>query len=250
MKRKPSRAGGYAAKQALTIRRNWRDKATPKARLFFWPLIASGVLGIAFARPNAAGVLFGFLIGAGIMGYASLLEDVPDAAFHWERGSEGERRTESRLLPLEEEGWFVFHDIQRSGRNWDHVVVGPPGVFLLETKDRKGELRLVDSSPQLVINDTVLNDPKIRQWPNNVKSEAAALFEEVEKVEGVTEWVDAVLVYWGTFPDRVVELNKITYVHGDELARWLRGKPERLTRGTQALVAAAVEQIAEARPGA
>lgn len=181
MKKKPPRAGIYAAEQALVVRRDWEEKAVPRGRLFFWPVIAIGIVGIVWLRPSAWGVLFGFLIGAGIVGHAFLLEGAPDAAYHWERGSEGERRTESRLQPLEEEGWFVFHDIQRPGHNWDHVVVGPAGVFLLETKDRKGELQLVDSFPQVLIDGKVLDEPKIRQWPSNVRAAAFSLFKKLRK---------------------------------------------------------------------
>jgi hypothetical protein len=34
-------------------------------------------------------------------------------------------------------GYQVFHDVQFERRNVDHVVVGPKGVFALETKTRR-----------------------------------------------------------------------------------------------------------------
>ena len=32
--------------------------------------------------------------------------------------------------------WLVVHDVARSdGTNFDHIVVGPPGVFVLDSKN-------------------------------------------------------------------------------------------------------------------
>jgi hypothetical protein len=42
------------------------------------------------------------------------------------------------LEPLRAEGFRVVHDITDTGFNIDHVVVGPPGVYAIETKFRSG----------------------------------------------------------------------------------------------------------------
>ena len=245
MKRRDITAGRYAAQRAESIRKDWEKRASPKARLFFWPVIAIGAVGILIARPDPWGVAFGFLIGAGVMGYAFLLSDVPDEVFRWERGAEGERRTEQRLRALEAEGWIVTHDVQRGRGNWDHVVVGPPGIFVLETKDRRGQLVVTESGPQLYLDGSVINDPKVAQWPRYLGGAAAALKEEIERTEGGRPWVHPVLVFWGDFPAQTVETPRLTFVHGDHLVDWLTSRPAKLSRGKQALYAAAVEEIAE-----
>lgn len=43
----------------------------------------------------------------------------------------------------------------------------------------------------------------------------------------INVWVTAVVVLWSPFPARVVEGNQIVFVHGDELARWLRARSRR-----------------------
>jgi len=53
----------------------------------------------------------------------------------------GERVVAEALEPLKARGWSVFHDVPAGGKvkrlNLDHVVVGPGGVFAIETKTRR-----------------------------------------------------------------------------------------------------------------
>ena len=47
---------------------------------------------------------------------------------------EGERAVGQFLERLRERGYTVFHDLIGSGFNVDHVLIGPAGVFTIETK--------------------------------------------------------------------------------------------------------------------
>jgi hypothetical protein len=73
----------------------------------------------------------------------------PDAVA-WRRGATGERRTARLLGPLERQGWAVLHDlaVPRSQANIDHLVIGPGGVLVIDSKQYRGRLRL-DSSGRL-----------------------------------------------------------------------------------------------------
>ncbi|AEI37274.1 nuclease-related domain-containing protein [Zymomonas mobilis] len=51
-------------------------------------------------------------------------------------GLQGERATAQCFQPLLQEGWQIFHDLQCPRGNIDHVLVGPTGVFAIETKYR------------------------------------------------------------------------------------------------------------------
>jgi nuclease-like protein len=59
----------------------------------------------------------------------------------WRRGAGGERVTGWWLgrLPV---GWHVFHDIPvgDAGANIDHLVIGPSGVFTINTKNLTGKV--------------------------------------------------------------------------------------------------------------
>lgn len=47
---------------------------------------------------------------------------------------EGERVVGQFLERLRQDGFQVFHDVVGDGFNVDHVLIGPPGVFTVETK--------------------------------------------------------------------------------------------------------------------
>jgi Nuclease-related domain len=65
----------------------------------------------------------------------------------WRRGATGERRTARLLSRLEQRGWVVLHDLAIPGSraNIDHLVIGPGGVVVIDSKLYRGRLRL-DSS--------------------------------------------------------------------------------------------------------
>jgi hypothetical protein len=71
-------------------------------------------------------------------------------AVAWRRGAAGERRTARLLGPLERHGWVVLHDLAVPGSraNIDHLVIGPAGVFVIDSKQYRGRLRL-DASGRL-----------------------------------------------------------------------------------------------------
>jgi hypothetical protein len=54
------------------------------------------------------------------------------------------------LGPLERQGWAVLHDLAVPGSraNLDHLVIGPGGVFVIDSKQYRGRLQL-DPSGQL-----------------------------------------------------------------------------------------------------
>lgn len=88
-----------------------------------------------------AGVALTVLYFAGRLAYALLHRYRNDAL-----GYLGERAVGEALEPLVSEGFRVFHDVPAEGRtgkfNVDHVVVGPNGIFAIETKTRrKGRAR-------------------------------------------------------------------------------------------------------------
>jgi hypothetical protein len=65
-------------------------------------------------------------------------------ARNWDKGAEGERRTAAVLSGLAAHGYVVLDDLSIPGSkaNIDHVVVGPTGVTVIETKAYSGNLRL------------------------------------------------------------------------------------------------------------
>jgi Nuclease-related domain len=64
-------------------------------------------------------------------------------AVAWRQGAAGERRTARLLGPLERHGWAVLHDlaIPHSQANIDHLLIGPGGVFVIDSKQYRGRLQ-------------------------------------------------------------------------------------------------------------
>jgi hypothetical protein len=65
-------------------------------------------------------------------------------AVAWRQGAAGERRTARLLGQLERQGWAVLHDLALpdSRANLDHLVIGPGGVFVIDSKQYRGRLQL------------------------------------------------------------------------------------------------------------
>ncbi len=73
--------------------------------------------------------------------------ELESQADNWERGAEGERMTAAALASLPD-SWVVVHDLHVPGSraNVDHVVVGPNGVWVVDSKAYSGTYRLGDGT--------------------------------------------------------------------------------------------------------
>ncbi len=62
-------------------------------------------------------------------------------------GFAGERAVGEEVNQLMADGYRVFHDVPMTGYNVDHVMVGPAGVFAVETKARR-KPKLARATPE------------------------------------------------------------------------------------------------------
>jgi Nuclease-related domain len=101
---------------------------------------AGGFLGSLFVARFS--LVLGVLAAVAV-GWALRFQSSSDA-IAWRRGAAGERRTARLLAPLERHGWVVLHDLALPGSraNLDHLVIGPSGVFVIDSKQYRGRLRL------------------------------------------------------------------------------------------------------------
>ncbi|MEW1808248.1 nuclease-related domain-containing protein [Pseudarthrobacter sp. NPDC080039] len=63
----------------------------------------------------------------------------------WDAGAVGEQVVAEKLSELVPRGWYVLHDVHWPGRpkaNLDHVLVGPGGVVVVDSKNWTGEVRV------------------------------------------------------------------------------------------------------------
>ncbi len=72
----------------------------------------------------------------------------------WCVGASGEEQVADALLGLEQLGWVIMHDVAWPGRpraNLDHVLIGPGGVLIVDTKNWSGTVT-VDTARGLRCN--------------------------------------------------------------------------------------------------
>jgi len=138
----PERGSSYGTPGASALAHYQRHRAiewTRFLRSLPWRLalvLAVGLLAGTIthgAGPRVAGPAAA--VAAGAVGWRLRFRVSADTAA-WRRGARGERRTARKLRPLLRAGWTVLHDvaIPQSRANADHLLIGPPGVFLADYK--------------------------------------------------------------------------------------------------------------------
>ena len=83
--------------------------------------------------------------------FVSRLLGAPTEDHSLRAGSDGEEQVARQLAKLPD-GWHVFHSLPAGSRasDIDHVVVGPGGVFIMNTKHHPGATIWVDGDTFLV----------------------------------------------------------------------------------------------------
>ncbi len=177
-----------------------------------------------------------------------LRESPPAYIENWHEGAEGERKTEKALAPLTRSGWTIVHDIQARYGNYDHVAVGPAGIFLLETKNLGGIVELRDGIPHLRRRLDPDADTRLDQIRPRALAAAAHLKQDIQRRTGHRTWVQAVVVLWSDFPEGNVHDGRCIFVHGPRLHALLHGRPNQLDPQDVEEIATAVADIAESDP--
>jgi hypothetical protein len=214
------RAGRWAADRSRE-----REIAAIRSQ---WPwlvlLVALCVLAVLPLALVASGVLRGVLLGAALSSgiwLSSLLILSLAGTLATRMGASAERWTDAELRALGGQ-WRVGSSfiVDRRG-DIDHVVVGPAGVFVLETKwsAQRLHVRRWQHARVKQAADRVASDAKIL---------AAALAEQ-----GLATWVEPILVLWTSDPsspepdDKPVRVMGACVVRGPDVQDWLRAIPDR-----------------------
>jgi hypothetical protein len=81
-------------------------------------------------------LIFGVLVCVAIAAHDRIELAVP-----WLKGANAESAVGAELEELRRDGYIVMHDVMFGGEgNLDHIVSGPNGVFLVETKFKRYEM--------------------------------------------------------------------------------------------------------------
>jgi hypothetical protein len=148
---------GHPGRSALTqYRRHRASELAAWTRSLTWraPLVmAAGLIaGTLAAQAGLPGAGLACLAVAALVGWRLRFRPSTRARA-WQRGAKGERHTARLLDRLGYEGYVSFHDLALpdSPANLDHLVVGPSGVFVIDSKQWTGEVH--QSADGLVWHD-------------------------------------------------------------------------------------------------
>jgi hypothetical protein len=152
-----------------------------------------------------------------------------------DRGATGEEQVGGLLDGLAGTGWRAIHDASLGNGNVDHILIGPAGVFTVETKSHAGPVRVAR-----------VHGATLRQ--------AQAQRKAIERVTGVA--VEPLLVYSRAWVDRPLARRKgVRVLPARMLAGYLDRRkatlaPEQVKRAHEQVAAALREHRAheEGRP--
>ncbi|MFD9595578.1 nuclease-related domain-containing protein [Kitasatospora sp. NPDC059973] len=139
------------------------------------------------------------------------------------RGLEGEQIVGARLEPLKAAGWKVLHGIPLpSGSDIDHVVIGPPGVFTVNSKHHPGAT--------VWVGDKIVKVNR-NGFPYLENSE----FEASRTAKLLTEWcgfdvpVHPVIAVVGAQRITLGATPGVTVIDGEQIASVLPSRPAELS---------------------
>ena len=161
-------------------------------------------------------------------------------ALNFARGERGEAVVRGLLEELEEEGWTVRNDRRWPGRrraNLDHVLIGPGGVIVLDTKHWRGDLSVHGSRLYRgQADETDAVDGVLAQVVDVEDALSPRGLAPLE-VTGALVFVGACLA--PHVMGRVHLLNEVT------LLRWVRARGRRFTPEQVSGLVSAVDSVLE-----
>jgi hypothetical protein len=159
------------------------------------------------------------------------------------RGERGELRVAEALDELRAYGYRPVHDIVGKNSNIDHVLVGPAGVFAIETKFRTGTGVISFRDGEGLF---VGGFPEEKDCLKQARGNAAHVNRLIQQSCGRWEWVKPIVVFvgdwrvtddWGDTDARVFT--------PDRLVRYIINQQPELKRSEIELIASHLERTAK-----
>lgn len=145
-------------------------------------------------------------------------------------GRDGEKAVGQFLEALRERGYRVFHDVVGDNFNLDHILIGPAGIFTIETKTHsktEGNPHVVFDGETILVNGVEPDRDQVVQ----AKAQASWLRELLAESTGKTFEVRGVIVYPGWYVDYTGPKERTLWVLNPKaLPTFLDHKPARLSR--------------------
>ncbi|MFI6920398.1 nuclease-related domain-containing protein [Nonomuraea spiralis] len=183
-------------------------------------------------------VVVGFLLRDWRMGVtagviAAILEAVYRARSHstvpaWRRASVAERRTEGQLRRLERSGYRTLHAraIPGSEAQIDHLVVGPTGVYAVDSEKWDKRLPVRVQMGKKLFHGPFDMKPRLTE----AKWEASQASELISKAYGrEVVVVPSLAIYGPPVPWKIMTIRDVDVYQGDRARKWITKRERALT---------------------
>jgi hypothetical protein len=229
----------YASRRYQSGLKSWRRWVRWRLLPVFGPVFVGAMAWGIVERHNAA-FLAGFIAGAAGAMFMGLREFAPPYVENWGLGSEGELKTHKVLAALE---WTLVDDVGTGRGNYDHIVVGPPGVFVIETKNLRGTAAIRNGAVSLRRRHDPARDQRLTGLQRSVLGASKRVSDVIRERTGQRKWVQAIVVFWNAFPEGIVEADRVIYVHGSQLKDYLETLPPRLNQESQTEIGRVLHEL-------
>lgn len=241
--RRRPQAGRSAEAYYRQALQEWRDHPFLRGlRFFFLALLAASAgIQVFFVQQMLAWSL-GLTTALCMCAYMCLHDWAPAHIENWHTGAEGERKTERVLVKLERAGWRARHDLEAQFGNIDHLLVGPGGVFLLDSKQYLGRVAVADGVVEVSRRANPRGGYRDAKLARNLRGEAWRISQHLA-AEGLRCWVQPVAVVWSGFEQQCVEQAGVVFIHGSRLEEWLLQRERRLGEPFRERLSSHLEQL-------
>lgn len=137
----------------------------------------------------------------------------------WSKGAAGEERVAQRLAKLPQPPWTVLHDlaIGTKGANIDHLVLGPGGVYTINTKNLSGRV--------WVAGGTFKQNGQNRPYIPAASREAARAARCLHQAAGIEVPVMGLVVVLADALTVKRQPTDVRVLTRREVTRWLEARP-------------------------
>lgn len=203
------------------------------SELFMWLVVAPALVAMcALFVPSSSWAsivptIVLSLIFTAIVGFKLLLINRKFRDFRL--GFDGERFVGEELNRLVAKRFEVYHDVPFDGFNIDHVLVGPSGVYSVETKTRR---KPIDEEGNGAYH--VEFDGACLRWPNG--TDTSSLDQAIRNAETVAKWlsgavgekllVGAILTLPGWMVERKAARKGVHVLNPKEIIKLVDGQPQ------------------------
>ncbi|MBB4936436.1 hypothetical protein FHR32_000741 [Streptosporangium album] len=202
------------------------------------------------------GVVAGILLSSWRLGVtAAVLAAIVDTVLRartastvpaWRRASVAERRTEAQLKRLERGGYRTLHAraIPNSEAQIDHLVVGPTGVYAVDSEKWDKRLPVRVQSHRKLFHGPFNQKPRLDEarWEASQAAEliGAALGHEVAIVPSLA-------IYGPAIPWKILNVREVDVFDGSRVRKWITKRERSLTDAEIQRIYEAAEQVLPAR---